>query len=448
MMLRFRLPGRRRLGRAVQETHAIVMFKPDGTIVDANRAFLDTMGYSRREVIGQHHSLFVDPIEVESSQYKSFWDSLRNGELQASEFRRNGRDGREVWIQASYLPIRNRLGNVRYVVKYAIDVTEQMQAQRLIQERSQAVVEFKPDGTIITANASFLSTVGYTLNELRGVHHQIFMPADEAETDDYRTLWEDLADGHHRQGEFRRVTKSGDEIWLRGAYNPVIGTGGEVTRIIKAVSDITSEVRSRRDADEVGAEIARSVTNLSHSTDELADTFSKAATAAGDVGHEAATVAETAKQLDSKGETVGEVTDTIQALSKQTNLLALNATIEAARAGSAGHGFAVVAKEVKQLAAATSEAANGIGDTMQEIQTGISAVTESITTIASSANNVTAMTGDAAAALEEQSAVLSNMRTSAKRLLGPQLQATQASERTDPPDATLSEATSDRTSRA
>lgn len=416
-MLPFRSPGRLRLLRALDKTHAKIVFKPDGTIVSANAAFLRTVGYNRREVLGRHHSMFVDPVEAQSEEYKAFWASLRRGQVQAADFRRFGRGGREVWIHASYIPVSGVLGGVRYVAKFATDVTEQKQMQRQIQERSQAVIEFTPDGIIINANQPFLDTVGYTLDELRGSHHRLFMPPGEAETPAYHTFWDELARGEYRQGKFRRVDKAGNEVWLRGAYNPVLGTGGEVIRVVKAVSDVTEEVMAQRDVDEVGANIARNVAGLSDATNELTGTFSRTATLAGEVESEAASVAETAKDLDRKGDQVGEVTSIIQTLSKQTNLLALNATIEAARAGSAGQGFAVVASEVKQLAMATSDAASGIGDTMHDIQNGISTVADSVDRIATSASDVTAMTASAAAALDEQSSVLSDMRTSAQRLL-------------------------------
>ncbi|MEM7271518.1 MAG: PAS domain-containing methyl-accepting chemotaxis protein [Actinomycetota bacterium] len=398
-------------------SQARIVFRPDGTIVDANRAFLQTVGYQRSDIVGRNHSMFVDPIEAAGEDYTEFWNALRRGELQAAEFRRLGRGDREVWIQATYTPICGLRGQVRYIVKLATDVTKRKQSQRQVQDRSQALIEFKPDGTILGANDLFLSCVGYPLEEIRGAHHRIFMPPGQADTPEYAEFWSRLAAGEYRQGEFQRVSKAGDEIWLRGVYNPIFGTSGEVVRVVKAVSDITEEVSARHAADEVGADIARGVTDLSTSTDELANAFSRTAVLASEVEAESASAAQTAKELDTKGVTVEAVSHTIQALAKQTNLLALNATIEAARAGAAGHGFTVVAKEVKQLANATSAAANDIGATMQDIKSGISNVTSSITTIASTATDVTSMATQAATALEEQSAVMAGMRHSAQRLL-------------------------------
>ncbi|PVY77546.1 PAS domain S-box-containing protein [Tamilnaduibacter salinus] len=199
--------------KAIKSTQAVVQFKPDGTIIDANTLFLDLLGYQREEVVGRHHSLFVTDAEANSAEYRSFWSALAGGKAQTAEFKRITKSGQPVWIQASYTPIVER-GRVTRVIKFASDITDKKlsqadnESQIAAIHRAQAVIEFDLDGTILTANDNFLNLLGYRLEEVQGQHHRIFVDPDEARSPAYRQFWDDLRQGRFQTADYRRITKS------------------------------------------------------------------------------------------------------------------------------------------------------------------------------------------------------------------------------------------------
>ena len=156
--------------KAIDRALAVIEFDLDGKILSANSNFLSAVGYSLEEIQGRHHSMFVDPGEREGQPYRDFWEALRRGELQRKQFRRIGKGGREIWIEASYNPLLDQQGRPYRVVKYATDITNarmevaDLRGQADAIRRSQAVIEFTLEGVIITANSNFLDTVGYSLH--------------------------------------------------------------------------------------------------------------------------------------------------------------------------------------------------------------------------------------------------------------------------------------------
>ena len=235
---------------AINQTQAIIQFSLDGTILKANTIFLDLMGYQLKEIVGQHHRMFVDPAYGKSQEYAAFWESLRQGMAQTAEFCRFTKQGRPVWIQASYIPIR-RNGKVQRIIKFATNITEQVmlnssnQAQINALHRAQAVIEFELDGTILTANDNFLNLMGYRLDEIQGQHHRLFVAEDEANSDAYQNFWQQLRNGEYQTAEFRRITKTGREVWIYATYNPVRGPDGHLVKVIKFANDITRNVEQR-----------------------------------------------------------------------------------------------------------------------------------------------------------------------------------------------------------
>jgi methyl-accepting chemotaxis protein len=232
---------------ALDRSQAVIEFLPDGTIVAANENFLKTVGYDLAEIKGQHHRIFVDGTDRDSPAYKAFWAALAGGEFQRAEYRRIGKGGREIWLQATYNPIRGRDGRVTGVVKFATDITEEKRrsADTLSQieaiDRSQGVIEFDLDGTILSANRNFLDVVGYSLEEVRGQHHRLFVDGPERDSAAYRVFWEGLAKGVFQSGEFRRVGKDGRAIWLQATYNPILDPAGRPIKVVKFATDITAE---------------------------------------------------------------------------------------------------------------------------------------------------------------------------------------------------------------
>jgi methyl-accepting chemotaxis protein len=229
---------------AISRAQASVEFKMDGTILNANENFLKTVGYSLHEIQGRHHSMFVDDFEARQAQYKDFWERLARGEYQTGEYRRYGKNGREVWIQASYNPLLGPDGKPYKVVKYATDMT----AQKAAMMKTQAYIEFQLDGTILMANDNFLKTLGYSIDEIRGKHHSMFCEEQFRQSGEYRDFWAKLNRGEHQTGEFLRIGKGGKEVWIQATYNPVMDVSGKPYRVIKYASDISERKRLEGEA--------------------------------------------------------------------------------------------------------------------------------------------------------------------------------------------------------
>jgi methyl-accepting chemotaxis protein len=237
--------------QALDKVQAVIEFDLDGTVVSANEKFLDIFGYDLDEIVGRHHRIFCDPDYAQSEAYGEFWRGLARGERSAAEFKRLGKGGKEIWLQASYNPVLNKDGEPIGVVKFATDVTavklENAEFQGKVDaiDRSQAVIELGTDGTVITANDNFLRIFGYRLDEIVGKHHRIFCDPGYAESPAYHEFWQKLGRGEYDSGEFKRVGKSGAEIWLQASYNPIFDLNGKPRKIVKFATDITDEVQKR-----------------------------------------------------------------------------------------------------------------------------------------------------------------------------------------------------------
>jgi methyl-accepting chemotaxis protein len=231
---------------AIGRSQAVIEFDLDGTVLEVNENFLTLMGYTRAEVVGQRHALFVDEEYSRSAAYRSFWKKLGQGEFQGGEFKRIGKGAREVWIQATYNPIFDLSGRPVKVVKYAVDVTASKASNAEFEGkvaaigRSQAVIEFNVDGTVLDANENFLDLFGYRPEEIVGKHHRIFVTPDVAGTEAYRQFWERLGRGEFESGEFKRITKNGQEKWIQATYNPILDLDGRPMKVVKYAIDVTA----------------------------------------------------------------------------------------------------------------------------------------------------------------------------------------------------------------
>ena len=237
--------------QALDRVQAIIEFELDGTVVSANENFLSIFGYEHDEVVGKHHRMFCDPDYVESDAYKEFWKKLGRGEFHAAEFKRLGKGGKEIWLQASYNPVFDEDGKPIRIVKFATDVTAsklqiaEFEGKIRAINRAQALIEFELDGTVITANENFLRIFGYNLNEVVGKHHRIFCDPGYAESSEYARFWQKLGRGEYEADEFKRLTKDGAEVWLQASYNPIFDMEGRPLKVVKFASDITVEVQKR-----------------------------------------------------------------------------------------------------------------------------------------------------------------------------------------------------------
>ena len=438
---------------AINRSLAVIEFGLDGTILTANENFLKTVGYSLAEIEGQHHRMFVTEADQASAAYRTFWEKLGRGGYDEGQYQRVAKGGRPVWLQATYNAIFGSNGKPFKVVKYATDVT----AQKILAAENagllaainkvQAMVEFDLDGNVIAANDIFLRVMGYTLPEIKGRHHRLFIDPGYAQSAEYRAFWEKLRAGQCESGQFKRLGKDRREVILQASYNPILNPAGQPIKIVKFANDVTAQtqtveevsqlvkaavdgdlthriatqgrsgelvilagavnslidtmtgmvaqIRSAVVAVSTGAdEIAKGNANLSQRTEQQASSLEEtassmeqmtssvrqsadnaaqanqlatAARAQAEAGASVVTEAIGAMQsINSASGKIADIIGVIDEIAFQTNLLALNAAVEAARAGEQGRGFAVVASEVRNLASRSASAAKEIKTLIQD----------------------------------------------------------------------------------
>jgi len=403
---------------AIGRAQAVIEFNLDGTIITANENFLATVGYGLDEIQGKHHSMFVAPSERDSAAYREFWAKLGRGEFQSAEYKRFGKGGKEVWILASYNPILDDAGKPFKVVKFASDVTaEKLKAANYAGQieaigKSQAVIEFSMDGNVLTANQNFLDALGYSLSEIQGKHHSLFMPHDQRDSDAYRTFWANLNRGEFQSGEYERVGKGGKQIWIQASYNPIRDLNGKPCKVVKYASDTTAQVVARMRSEKVRGmmeTVAAGAEELNASVREISEAMAKSRETAVIAVSRVEEADQQAQRLTAAAESMSSIVQLIGAITGQINLLALNATIESARAGEAGRGFAVVASEVKNLANQAKQATDKIEHEIGNLN-GISVdVVEALNSIKKAIQDVSEFVTSTAAAVEEQSTVTNEM---------------------------------------
>ncbi|MCX5723524.1 MAG: methyl-accepting chemotaxis protein [Nitrospirae bacterium] len=487
---------------AINKVQAAIEFNLDGTVITANENFLSCLGYALNEIQGQHHRLFCDPAHTSTSEYAAFWQKLNRGEFDAGVYRRIGKGGREIWIQASYNPILDANGRVYKVVKFATDITAQKNQSAEFEgklnaiNKAQAAIEFNLDGTVITANDNFLGCLGYTLNEIQGQHHRLFCDPAYGNSGEYAAFWQKLNRGEFDAGVYRRIGKGGREIWIQASYNPIVGANGKVYKVVKFATDITvqkqsqmeqehlveeaqqvlgalaegdltqqmagtyqgeleklkvsinralsnltstlSTVRTAAESVSTGAEqITKGNEDLSQRTSEQASSLEETSSAMEEMTSTVKQNADNAKQanqlaiaardvaekggsvttqaidamdeINKSSKKIADIITVIDEIAFQTNLLALNAAVEAARAGEHGRGFAVVAAEVRNLAQRSATAAKEIkgliNESVQRVTDGSKLVDQSGKTleeIVGSVKRVTDIIAEITAASQEQ----------------------------------------------
>ncbi|PKE31619.1 chemotaxis protein [Rahnella sp. AA] len=364
---------------AIQQTVPMIAFTPEGVVLEVNDLFLNSMGYSRDEVIGQPHRIFCTPEFVASDAYRLHWEGLRQGKSVSGNIKRVQKGGNLIWLEATYIPVKNKLGKVTEIIKIASDVSERIneshEHQGIFQalDRSMALITFTPEGHVISANNNFLKVMGYSLQQIKGHAHAMFCTPQYRDSHDYRNHWQRLRNGEFILGRFERMNGRGEVIWLEASYNPVLDDDGKVVKIVKIAQDITSQMAQQRQQESMMTHVHE----LSLTTDKTAaegvTIVQRAVEDMQEVEALARRTSDIIGQLGQTSERIGEMVDTIRRISSQTNLLAINATIEAAHAGEQGRGFAVVAGEVRSLADQSRKAAVEIDQLTQSIRDGVMA---------------------------------------------------------------------------
>ncbi|WP_439598651.1 methyl-accepting chemotaxis protein [Falsiroseomonas sp.] len=392
---------------AIDKAQAVIEFTLDGRILRANANFLATLGYTLEEVRGQHHSLFVEAAYRQSPEYRAFWDKLGRGQYDAGQYKRIGKGGREVWIQASYNPILDAEGKPFKVVKYATDITEQklqtanFEGQLAAIDKAQAVIEFSLDGRILQANANFLRALGYTLEEVRGQHHSLFVPPDQRHTPEYRAFWDKLGRGEYDSGQYLRIGKGGQEIWIQASYNPILDLNGRPFKVVKYATDVTAQVRA---AQALAAAVAQ--------TEEIVagaqrNDFSRRIPLAGLDG----AIGRLCGGVNSMLDTMEAQLRVAQAL--KDAVAETQGIVAAAQANDLSRRIGLEGKEgaIGELCAGV----NGMLDTMSGV---VATITESCGTISTAAREIAMGNTDLSQRTEEQASSLEETSASLEELTG------------------------------
>lgn len=374
----------RNLRNSLDRSMAIIELSPQGEILEANANFCGLVGYGIEELKQQRHALLCDSTYATSADYRAFWQRLQAGEFYQGRVPRLHKNGRMVWLEATYNPVINAIGKVERVIKFAVDVTANVEeSARTVAmlnaiERSTAVIEFDPSGHVLRANDNFLHVMAYRSDQVVGQHHRKFCSSATTSDPAYAVFWDRLAHGEFVSGQFQRVDSQGREIWLEASYNPVFSPDGKILKVVKFATNITARVlahREQKESTDAAYQVALETRDISQDGQAIIqETVAKMADIATDVGN-------AAKQVTALGEQSKQITsivNTIREIADQTNLLALNAAIEAARAGESGRGFAVVADEVRKLAERTSQSTSEISAMINDIQTKTANVTSSM----------------------------------------------------------------------
>ena len=446
---------------AINEHFAVISFSPDGIILDANQNFLNALGYTENEVLGKHHKMFCDTKLVNSKEYTDFWDKLKKGIVQTSEFKRIRKNGQSIFIQASYTPIKDNSGKVYKVIKFAQDVTakklEDLYYKGQIQAigKSQAIIEFDMNGIILNANENFLKAIGYSFDEIKGKHHSVFCEESYKNSNEYKDFWKKLNDTEFQSGEFLRIGKNGKKVYIQATYNPIMDIDNKPFKVVKYATEITARKNtmfsiqknieklnkslnhlsnasssmsknaevSMNGSQEISVSIEQmnqAVNDLSEKIENMLSSITSIASSAANGEKIALGAKEQSKstssdiiKLNQESSKIGETINLITQIAFQTNILSLNAAVEAATAGEAGRGFAVVAAEVRNLATRSNEAAKEITSAIESIQTLVKNSLKSINSVDSTIEEISSMSSNISKSILEQKTISNQLASTA-----------------------------------
>jgi methyl-accepting chemotaxis protein len=346
---------------AIGKSQGVIEFNLDGTVITANDNFLNVMGYTLNEAVGVHHSNFCESSYANSNEYRQFWEKLNQGEFDSGEYKRLGKGGKEIYIQASYNPIFDPEGKPYKVVKFATEITEQklknadFQGKVDAMSKSQGMIEFNLDGTVITANDNFLNVLGYTLEEAVGTHHRVFCESSYANSNEYREFWEKLNRGEFDSGEYKRIGKGGKEVYIQASYNPIFDPEGKPYKVVKFATEITEKIRKVNNIlDTVNAASQGDLTSeikVTGSDDlgQIGDGLKKLIDA---LRNDINNIGETAQSVSAASEELTSVSSNMSANAEETSA---QAGVVAAASEEVGTNVQTVATGAEEMGASISE---------------------------------------------------------------------------------------------
>lgn len=365
---------------AISDSQAVIEFDLKGNITKANDNFLTAMGYSWSEIEGRNHTMFVEPDYARSAEYRELWDGLNRGETQAGEVKRVTSRGEVIWLNASYTPLKGEDGKPFKVVKYARDITEEVEARERLEhcvtEILEAITSAGQGDLTGKVSVTGEDPIGQLGDGIRGFIENLkgIISGIDENAQHLSAAADELAALSDNMGETASQTST------------------QATTVATSAEEVSSNIQT----------VAAGAEEMSASIKEVATNAGEAARVAAEAVDAAEKTNITVSKLGESSAEIGNVIKVITSIAQQTNLLALNATIEAARAGEAGKGFAVVANEVKELAKQTAQATEEISQKIEAIQTDTKGAVDAISKISTIIGQINDIQGTIAAAVEEQ----------------------------------------------
>jgi methyl-accepting chemotaxis protein len=394
--------------------NSVIITDAQEKIIFVNPGFTKMTGYTFQEVLGKEPGKLLQGPLTSPKTKQDIRQSLIAKKPLYTEILNYHKNGSSYWVSLAINPIFDKDGKIDKYVSIQSNVTATKELAVIASSqieavgRAQAIIEFKIDGTIVSANQNFCDCLGYKLEEIVGRHHSMFVDPAEVRSPAYAEFWEKLNRGEFDTRVYKRIAKGGREVWIEASYNAILDSVGKPCKVIKFATEVTSIIETGRiaeDAVSTTQSVAGAVEEMTASIEEISKNMQLSQEATIGILNDSALSSEAAAQLGVSVKSMENVVQLINNIAGQVTLLALNATIEAARAGEAGKGFAVVASEVKNLATQTTKATEDIGKQIQDMQNVSLKVVDAIQTISKSADKVNEYVTSVSGAIEEQSAV-------------------------------------------